>query len=63
MDWFLYDNGLRHERVKGQFINETYSLTASIGSWNLKEAKMRRNNATLPPQKNIMRLTKVLKRF
>ena len=19
MDWFLYDNGLRHERVKGSF--------------------------------------------
>ena len=19
MDWFLYDNGLRHERVKGEF--------------------------------------------
>ena len=21
MDWFLYDNGLRHERVKDNFLN------------------------------------------
>ena len=47
--------------VKGQSINETYSLTVFIGSWNLKEAKMKRHNATLPPPKNILRLTKVLR--
>ena len=25
MDWFLYDNGLRHERVKALFAYASYS--------------------------------------
>ena len=27
MDWFLYDNGLRHESVKGAFLKETINST------------------------------------
>ena len=27
MEWFLYDNGLRHERVKGKSESITESLT------------------------------------
>ena len=26
MDWFLYDNGLRHERVKGYFVDDIITL-------------------------------------
>ena len=26
MDWFLYDNGLRHERVKNVLINTVFVL-------------------------------------
>ena len=26
MDWFLCDNGLRHERVKGLFRNNSYTI-------------------------------------
>ena len=29
MDWFLYDNGLRHERVKAQ--NVCFSVFEEIG--------------------------------
>ena len=31
MDWFLYDNGLRHERVKGYF-QEVQKETSGIKS-------------------------------
>ena len=27
MGWFLYDNGLHHERVKGAFLKETINST------------------------------------
>ena len=29
MDWFLYDNGLRHERVK------MYELKGNISAWEI----------------------------
>ena len=39
MDWFLYDNGLRHERVKSIIVNvivnpghELFQLTRSIAA-------------------------------
>ena len=28
MDWFLYDNGIRHERVKDKLDNESAKLRA-----------------------------------
>ena len=31
MDWFLYDNGLRHERVKKPLQNEMNYVKAIIG--------------------------------
>ena len=31
MDWFLYDIGLRHERVKGRVIwKDLFQVTASL---------------------------------
>ena len=35
MDWFLYDNGLRHERVKKYWIL-TFSLCLNKRSFSLK---------------------------
>ena len=34
MDWFLYDNGLRHERVKG-FKTDFLIILIEISSWPL----------------------------
>ena len=33
MDWFLYDNGLRHERVKGKFLI-LHRITRCVSSPN-----------------------------
>ena len=34
MDWFLYDNGFRHERVKRPWNFETHdSAYSNIGAW------------------------------
>ena len=30
MDWFLYDNGLRHERIKQILANELISIPSEI---------------------------------
>ena len=30
MDWFLYDNGLRHERVKPIYANELVTIAPEI---------------------------------
>ena len=35
MDWFLYDNGLHHERVKGEMYDTRRCLTI-FGGWRLK---------------------------
>ena len=34
MDWFLYDNGIRHERVKDKLDNESAKLRAWPASKN-----------------------------
>ena len=38
MDWFLYDNGLRHERVKSKF--NTF-LVSVMKTWNIVSISIR----------------------
>ena len=30
MDWFLYDNGLRHERVKSELITSEFNMDLKL---------------------------------
>ena len=43
MDWFLYDNGLRHERVKSKF--NTF-LVSVMKTWNIVSISIRNMEVT-----------------
>ena len=40
MDWFLYDNSLRHERVKGEIADRTKQQICAILNCDLKHVKI-----------------------
>ena len=56
MDWFLYDNGLRHERVKYHlcYVLESSKNNFKFTRQKIEESHVKRQNRVIPLKKYIV---------